>query len=309
MTGVGPYYWFSADTPGHCLDPYFPWQILSGGQKGIFKWSLHPATLTQFPAAALLYRRGDVRASKPVVHEERTLSDLWDRKHPILAEGRSFDPNRMTRFAEGHDGKSAVDPLAFLVGRVEVKYGSDSARTTSIDLGKFIDPKKKTVASVTGELKLNYGTGLCTLDTPRAQGVTGFLSTAGEIKLADTVIRSSNPYATVLLVALDDKPLRESERVLVQVGTLMRPTGWRTEDATVREGKETIRGKKVIHTGKMPWRVANTEVTVELKNKGLTRAIQLDANGYKLREIAGKTEDGAMVVKLPTDCLYAVLRH
>jgi hypothetical protein len=213
----------------------------------------------------------------------------------------------MTRFAEGHDGKSAVDPLAFLVGRVEVKYGGDTARTTSIDLDKFIDPKKKTVASVTGELKLNYGTGLCTLDSPRAQGVTGFLSSAGEIKLADAVIRSSNPYATVLLVALDDKPLRESERVLVQVGTLMRPTGWTTEETTVREGTASIRGKKVIHTGKMPWRVANTEVTVELKNKGLTRAVQLDANGYKLREIAGKTESGTMSVKLPDDCLYAVL--
>jgi hypothetical protein len=170
LSGVGPYYWFSADTPGHCLDPYFPWQTLSGGQKGVFKWSLHPGTTTQFPAAALLYRRGDVRAGKAVVHEERALIDMWDRKHPILAEGRSFDPNRMTSFAEGHEGKSAVDPLAFLVGRVEVKYGGEPSRTTAIDLGKYIEPKKKTVTSVTGELKLNYGIGLCTLDTARAQG-------------------------------------------------------------------------------------------------------------------------------------------
>jgi hypothetical protein len=309
LTGVGPYYWFSADMPGHCLDPYFPWQTLADGQKGVFKWSLHPGTTTQFPAAALLYRRGDIRASNPVLHEERTLSEMWDRKHPVLAEGRSFDPNRMTRFAEGHEGKSAVDPLAFLVGRVEVKYDGDPARTTSIDLGKYIDPKKKTVTSVTGELNLNYGTGLCTLDTPRAQGATGFLSAAGEIRLADAVIRSGNRHASVLLVSLDHKPLSESARVLVQVGTVMRPTGWTTEEATITEGKETIRGKKVVNTGKMPWRVANAEVTIELKNKGLARAVQLDANGYEKGEIAAKAEGGAIKVKLPEDCLYAVLQR
>ncbi len=88
-----------------------------------------------------MYRKGYVRPSKPVVHEERTLADLWERKTPLLAEGRTFDPNRMTRFAEGAEGKTQVDPLAFLVGRVEVKYGGDPGKTTSIDFGKYIDPK------------------------------------------------------------------------------------------------------------------------------------------------------------------------
>src|SRR5262249_28327116 len=155
-------------------DPYFPWQTFADGQKGVFKWSLHPGTQTQFPAAALLYRKGYVRRSKPVVHEERALADLWDRKPPVLAEGRTFDPNRMTKFAEGAGGKTAVDPLAFLVGRVEVKYGGDPRKTTSLDLGKYVHPRKKAVDSVTGQVKLNYGVGLCSLDTPKAQGAVGF---------------------------------------------------------------------------------------------------------------------------------------
>ena len=310
LTGVGPYYWFSADTPGYCLEPYFPYQTFPDGQKGVFKWSLHPGTQTQFPAAALMYRKGYIKPSKPVVHEERTLEDLWERKAPILAEGRTFDPNRMTRFAEGAEGKTAIDPLAFLVGRVEVKYSGDPAKTRSIDLSKYIDPKKKTVASVTGELKFDYGRGLCTLDTLKAQGATGFFAKAGgEVKLTDAVIRSTNQYATVTLVALDDKPLSESSKVLVSVGTVMRPTGWTTRVATHQEGKVTYKGEKVVNTGKMPWRVANTEVTISLANKGLDQAIQLDANGYKLRTITSKSEGGTMTVKLPADCLYAVLRR
>jgi hypothetical protein len=311
LTGMGPYYWFSADTPGYCTDPYFPWQTFPDGQKGVFKWSVHPGTETQFPAAALVYRKGYVRPSKPVVHEERPLSDLWDRKSPVLAEGRTFDPNRMTHFAEGVEGKTAVDPLAFLVGRVEVKYGGDPANTKWIDIGKYVDPKKKTVASETGELKLNYGVGLCTLDTPKAQGVTGFLADAGgEFKLSDVTVRSGNRYVTVLAAALDDKPLAESEKVLVQVGTLMRPTGWTTQavDVPAQKGAPAFRGEKILQTGKSPWQVANADVTVTVANKGLKKATQLDANGDLVRDLPVKTEGGALVVKLPADCLYVVLR-
>jgi hypothetical protein len=165
---------------------------------------------------------------------------------------------------------------------------------------------------VTGELKWNYGIGLCTLDTPRAQGATGFFADAGgTVKLTDTVIRSGNEYITVTLVTLDDKPLRESEKVLVQLGPVMRPTGWTTKAATFRgeDGKTTYQGEKIVNTGKPPWQVANTDVTVSLKNQGLKKAVALDANGYKSRAIASRSEDGTIVVKLPADCLYAVLQR
>lgn len=312
LTGVGPYYWFSADTPGYCIDPFFPYQTFPDGQKGVFKWSIHPGTQTQFPASALMYRKGYIRRSEPVVHEERSLDDLWDRKLPVLAEGRSFDPNRQTRFAEGADGNTAVDPLAFLVGRVEVKYGGDPAKTKIMNLDKYILPAKKTVVSATVELKLNYGVGLCTLDTPKAQGATGFLAEAGGvIELTDAVIRSSNEYVTVTLVALDDKPLRQSEKVLVQVGTIVRPTGWTTKQATERDpdGKTSYNGEKIVNTGKMPWRVANTEVTIRLKNESLKKASQLDANGYRTGDIAIVNVGGGIELKLPADCIHAVLQR
>ena len=76
-----------------------------------------------------------------------------------------------------------------------------------------------------------------------------------------------------------------------------------------QEGKVISKGEKVINTGKMPWRVANTEVTISLANKGLDQAIQLDANGYQLHKIASKSAGGTITVKLPSDCLYAVLRR
>ena len=39
------------------------------------------------------------------------------------------------------------------------------------------------------------------------------------MKCADVEIESGNDYATVLVVAMDDKPLASSSKILVQVGT------------------------------------------------------------------------------------------
>ena len=61
--------------------------------------------------------------------------------------------------------------------------------------------------------------GLCTLDAPKAQGACGFLSRAGLITLKDLSIRSANTYAAILAVSLDDLPLSDSRRILVQIGT------------------------------------------------------------------------------------------
>ena len=68
-----------------------------------------------FPAAALMYRLGHIRQGSSVVHEERSLENLWQRNAPAIAEGQSFDPNRdKIAFAEGSPVKTVVDPLAVL---------------------------------------------------------------------------------------------------------------------------------------------------------------------------------------------------
>ena len=237
-----------------------------------------------------------------------TISGI-EKNQSWLKGGRSI-PTGKPPLPKVPKAKPSSTHSRFLVGRVEVKYGGDPAKTTSVDLAKYIDPAKNTVSSVTGELKFNYGVGLCTLDSPKAQGATGFWREAkGEVKLTDTVISSTNTYATVTLVALDDKPLRESAKVLVQVGTLIRPTGWTTQGTTFlsADGKTKLQGEKILNTGKMPWQVANTEVTVTLKTSVLGKAVQLDVNGYKTKEIAATLKEGKLQVTLPENCMYAIL--
>ena len=275
------------------------------------KWSIAtPMMLGQFPAAALLFRRGDLTSGHPAVVEHRSLEQLWGRVPPIIAEDPSYDPNRdLGDTARRLQLAGGVDPLAFLVGPVQVVYGSDPAKTTVADLSRYIDREKKVVRSDTGQLAWDYGRGLCTLDAPMAQGVTGFLRPIGSIKLGDVKIRSENQYATVLVVSLDGTPLARSGRVLVQVGTRARPTGWADHAVTftVDGGRETIHGREIDDTGTMPWIIDATRVTIEVRNASLTSATLLDLNGNARQGLPLRRAAGTIELELPKDAFYVVL--
>ena len=150
-----------------------------------------------------------------------------------------------------------VDPLAFLVGPVKVHYDAKPAKAKVVDLGQFIDHKAKVVRSNTGQIRLDYGRGVCTIDSPCAAGASGFLKKRGVVETSSVTIDSQNEYASVLVVSLDGEPLARSRKVLVQVGTQARPTGWVEREATFKsdDGKQTFQGKQVVSTGAMPWAV------------------------------------------------------
>jgi hypothetical protein len=275
-----------------------------------YKWSFDvPLLLGQFPAAALLYREGMVKEGAPVVVEERTLQDLWDRKTPILSEESGWDPNRDTgNITQKSAVKTTVDPLAHLVGPVQVVYGGDPARTKVIDLTKYIDREKKIVRSVTGEIETDYGRGLYRVDTPKAQAVAGFLGEAGPQQLSDVTVACKNKYATIVVVAMDGKPLKQSAKVLVQAGTISRPTGWSSQAEQLYLNKKPFDALKLVSQGKPPWQVENTEATVTVANPGLTKAILLDINGMPTdTPVEVKQAAGKVTVTLPPKTLYLVL--
>ena len=151
---------------------------------------------------------------------------------------------------------------------------------------------------------MDYGRGLCTLDSPKAQGVTGFLKKGGPVRCADVEIQSGNDYATVLVVAMDDKPLRSSGKILVQVGTTERPLGWKTRPAQV----SGLAGEEVVSFGRSPWMIINGDVTLALQNTEITKAHVLDANGMPVKEIPLATSAGGKTLKFPADALYVVLQ-
>jgi hypothetical protein len=306
LTGVDVVYWYSTGEAEWSNQDRAEWDAASR-----FKWTVAtPMMLGQFPAAALLFRRGDVTTGPPAVVEHRSLRQIYERVPPIIAEDPGYDPNRdLGDSARRSHLARGVDPLAYLVGPVEVVYGSDPARTKVADLPRFIDRKTRVVRSDTGQLAWDYGKGYGTLNAPAAQGATGFLGRVGPIKLADVTIQSQNDYVTILAVSLDDRPLARSARVLIQVGTHARPTGWVDHEATFTadDGKQTIRGRQIDSTGTMPWAIASTKATIRVRNPRLSKAIPLDINGNPRGASPIRRAGEAVELELPKDALYTVL--
>jgi hypothetical protein len=306
LTGMDVFYWFCTGETEWSTTDRAEWDAASRQ-----KWSIAtPMILGQFPASALIYRKGYLKQAEPVVVEHRSLPQLWERTPPLISEDPSYDPNRdLGDSARRSTLKSGVDPLAFLAGPVKVVYGSDPRKSSTGDLTRLIDHKNKLVHSVSGQITWRYGDGVCTIDAPKAQGASGFLKHSSPVKLKDVTIQSSNDYATVTIVSLDGKPLKDSQTVLVQVGTTARPTGWVERETTFRgdDGKETYRGKQVVDTGKMPWAIANAAISLTIANSALKTATQLDINGNPGQKIKVSTKGGSLGLAFPRDALYVVL--
>ncbi|MCX7007295.1 MAG: hypothetical protein NTY53_08605, partial [Kiritimatiellaeota bacterium] len=100
---------------------------------------------------------------------------------------------------------------------------------TVADLRPLIDHTAQTVASSTGELKLDYGKGVLIINAPCVQGVSGALRAAGTANLRDLTIASNLELGHIVAIALDAQPLANSKRILLQVMSEEKATDFQAE--------------------------------------------------------------------------------
>lgn len=298
LTGVDASYFFSTRTEGFCepesANGYLPSQA---------KWTFAtPEVLGGFPAAAYAFRQGLIARGEPVVVEERTLDDLWNRVPAAVVEHQGFDPNRDAARRAHEEG--TISSLAFLAGPIEVVHGRSGARKVSPKLARLIDEEGRRVRSITGEIEMDFGNGVCTVDAPRAQGVAAFFRADGRrsFELSCLAVEAPSGEATVWAVALDGKDLRQSRRVLVQVGVPSRPKGWREEESG--DGL-----KRILDFGGPPWMLRFPKVRVTLRNAFLRRGHRLDESfrdrgGVALERDASR---GRVGFQWPQSASYLIL--
>ncbi|MGV3616241.1 MAG: hypothetical protein ACO1SV_12980 [Fimbriimonas sp.] len=304
--GTDGYYWFATGD-----DEWSHPQSANGYNPSQMKWIFaNPDMLGTFPGAALMYRKGYVKRASPVVVEHRALKDLWERRTPLVFEEMGFDPNRdMGDVAPASSVKAPVDPLAFLVGPVQVAFGSDPAKTKVANLAPYASRSGEWVRSTTGEVTLNYGKGFCTVDAPAAQGVAAFFRGSKPFALKDVTFQSKNEYGAALAISMDGKPVKTSAKVLVQFGTRSRPTEWADRPVAVDlDGGKKTPGYEVVNYGKAPWQVAQADLTVTIRNPKLRTATVLDINGSPAGTVALTRNAKAVNFRFPKNAMYVVLR-
>lgn len=272
-----------------------------------------PAILGQFPAAALIYRNGLVRTGEPVVHLEEKLQDLYslaglgDIASELGRPGTSAPAGGSDHTARWYlpwrqepvrASGPAIDPLAFLIGRVEIDITADGGSSRVAGVGpSLVDRQRRIVRSSTAELSWDWGRGLAIVDAPGAQGATGFLGKAGAIELADVSIASPMEYGSVLVVSMDGLPLRASARILVQVMSEDRNSGWSAPELGAAQAAGGTRASKappgasgraggawrtIANVGGAPLLVKNIEGRLSFKRRDAAslRVRPLDPGGY-----------------------------
>jgi hypothetical protein len=305
LTGVDAFFWFATGD-----DEWTPPQSANGYMPSQSKW-VHgtPEMLGGFPAAALMHRMGMVKRGSPILDERRSLTDLWERRTPLLAEEASFDPNRDAgNVAPRSSVKTALSPEAFLAGPVTVTLGGDPAETKAASLSTLINKGEGSIRSVTGELEIASSLRAATINTPMAQGVAAFFGRRASHRLADVTFSSQNEYGAALAVSMDGQPLKSSKKVLVQFTTRSRPAGWRERNAEFTpEGGSPTRGMEVVSFGQAPWRVQEAKLTVMIANPGLKKATELSPNGDGVRPVTLEAQTGGVRFTFPSKTLYVVL--
>jgi hypothetical protein len=271
-------------------------------------WTLTaPTQFGQFPAAALIFRRGLVSVGEVMADVRLPVEDVLNLQGTPLPQDAAFDELRLQDVPQGTTWQvgQRIDPLIHFVGRTRVRFLEPTSSARSADkrsvelksLATFIDRNRKTVRSSTGELLLDWGRGVLTINAAGVQGASGDLAAAGEIKLNDVALSIPLEVAHVVVVSLDGAPLATSRRMLLQVMTEEKATGFRTESLGERQ-------QRIVSIGENPWLVRQPTGRVRLKRPDAARlrVTALDPFGLPTEH----TTSADNITLQPTTVYYAI---
>ena len=178
-----------------------------------------------------------------------------------------------------------------------------------MDLSRYIDRNKKVSARSPASSCGITGGAFAPSTFPARKAPPGCSTRPARFSCAMSRSAPTNSYATVIVISLDGEPLVRTGRALVQVGTRARPTGWSDHTLTfkVNDGKQTVSGRQIDDTGRMPWVIDATKVTITVRNSNLASATLLDINGNARSRVPVRRVENAIEVELPTDAIYVVL--
>lgn len=259
-----------------------------------------PVIMGQFPATALMYRRGMVQPGTTVTDISLPIQDVIQLRGAPVRAAQNLDEFRAKEVPGGQtlrsDRADRVDPLAFLVGQVNVRFAQPAA-AQQMELSKLINRSAKTVRSSTGQLLWDYARGVMTVNAPQAQGATGFLRQAGTLSMGILKLTSAMDYGTVLLVSLDQRPLATSRRMLLQVMSEEQNWGWKATGSP---------RKTIENTGNFAIAVRHLAGNVALQrpDAAALKVTALTSNGYPAQSLGN-----AASVKLQPETFYYLIEQ
>ena len=163
-----------------------------------------PARFGLFPAAALLYRRGDLEAAQQkaalyIPEELAIMQAVPPLEHAPNGGDRGDPPTETALFQrpEDSDFVLTVSDRPLVTGSIRQ---SDTGSCRGSRVGNPL------------------------IDSPRTQGVVGF-EEAGVCATADLTVECQSPFATIVLSSLTDEPISRSDQLLLTAVGRVENTG------------------------------------------------------------------------------------
>jgi len=227
-----------------------------------------PARFGLFPAAALLYRRGDLEAAQQkaalYIPEELAISasspSAWSMPQTVgIVETHRLETALFQR-PEDSDFVLTVSDRPLVTGSIR--------------------------QSDTGQLSRDLELGILWIDSPRTQGVVGFLEEAGVCATADLTVECQSPFATIVLSSLTDEPISRSDQLLLTAVGRVENTGM----------VYNIQRTKVIAEGSGPILIDPIEATVTIDTPwDDLRIWALGPDGQRIGEVPTRYVDGQLI--------------
>lgn len=252
---------------------------------GHFDLAMDPVKMSQLPAGALLFLRGDVHPAATIIARTYTREQVREsirlpaKERPYFTVG--FPPS------------------------LPLQHGSRIASLEGPVTGSFTPEDALPLRSDTGELTWHYGvkgTGLVAVDTDRTQALIGFVGT-NRMRLKNLSVAAQTPFCAITLSALDDRPVAQSGKLLL------------TATARLANSNQEWNGNRnsLEKWGVAPTRIEPVTATLTLaglENARQVWAVPLDGAG---RPAASKAEAvqtrGQWELKLnaPTTCYLVTI--
>jgi hypothetical protein len=193
-----------AQTPLHEPGPPSNWHAFND-----------PALLASLPAAALLFRRGDVTPARTVRVLQPTPEALFD-------EGWRAGGTPAMRIAAEQGRLLTLLPRVPELPWLRPPTMPPGAQPLDPAAAPPMAAEAQALQSDTGELRRRWKEGVFTIDTPRTQAALGRVG-GREIVLGDVRIALEGGPASVAVQSLDGRPIADSSRLLVSVAAVSLP--------------------------------------------------------------------------------------
>lgn len=240
--------------------PSFTPTIQSG--HGIYNVT-SPTQLSLYPALSAMVFRGDVIQGSVIANRNVDMKDLEQGFLPFMEKtSQQYDVKQF---------KSSMPMESLAIGRVTLSFDRPETHRAG-NLDDYWDRQAKKIKSNTGQLLWDYsGNGYCTINTQGTQGVIGFTD-GRTIELANMSIRTTNPFAVILITSMEkDAGIADSRHLLITTMARARNTGMQySEDKTT-----------LIETGHAPMLLEPVEAFLSLRHYGTPTVYAVDHSGNR----------------------------